>query len=246
MTISTIKNLFLIAITVIACWLLFGKCKANAETTKAIKERDSALTVKEIISNSYLEAMLSVEGMQQEIDADKAEIRELTEKKEKADSAVKQEQLRADKYVALYRKAKGLKDTASQLANCDSLADRYDNLKGMYTDATNNCNAAIFNQARQIFQLDSIKGIQQRQLVGMKSALDLLGATIKNGNKALKQPWVKGYIGLEGDMGKDFGGGPSLIFEFRNGMAVSMAGKMIGGQQVYEAGLHKLISFKKK
>lgn len=246
MTPSTIKNIFLIVITVICCWLLFGKCQSDASTVQAIQERDSALAVKEIVSKSYIDAQLNIQNILSELDTTKQAFIILSKIQRQTESTVKQEQSRADKYVALYRQAKADNNIPQQLANCDTIVDQYGKLKTLYTDANNNCNAAIFNQSRQIFQLDSIRAIQQRQLAGMKGALDLLGATIKKGNAALKKPWVKGYVGLEGDMGKDFGGGPSLLFEFRNGMVISMAGKLIGGQQVYEAGLHKLISFKRK
>lgn len=245
---STIKNIFLIVITAIGCWLLFGKCQSDAETKQATRERDSVLTVKEIVSKSYTNAMLEVEDIQKDHDATKERYNELLKTKQQSDSSLKYEQSRADKYVALYKQAKGLKDTAGQLSNCDGIVAQYDTLKSLYNDASNNCNAAIFNQSRQIFQLDSIRGIQQRQLAGMKSALDLLGATITRGNEALKQPWVKGYLGLGINVGPALinNAGPELTFITRDGFLLGGGAKFGNVGMSGDVRVGKIITFKKK
>lgn len=243
---SLIKTVAIVIVTAILCWVIFGHCGVGQPKPKIADVSDSVKTIIAAKDKDLRKYQDSMKFKNEQIAYSNSVTEEAVIMSNQAsdDASNMRDKLAAtQKELA---KAKAAADTIVWLESCDSLYKlvSIERTKAQTADAA--CKIAIEGLRDLAKRKDEALAIQGREINKMKSSLDLLGNTLQLVPNATKEPWVKGYLGAEGDVGKDFGGGPSVLLVFRGGITASAAIKIMGGTQVYEAGLHKLISFKKK
>lgn len=243
---SVIKTVAIVIVTAILCWVIFGHCGVGQPKPKIADVSDSVKTIIATKDKDLRKYQDSMKFKNEQIAYSNSVTEEAVTMSNQAsdDASNMRDKLSAtQKELAKYKAAK---DTVGQLSSCDELSKQVtvERTKAQTADAA--CKTAIEGLRDLAKRKDEALAIQGHEINKMKSSLDLLGNTLQLVPDAIKEPWVKGYLGAEGDVGKDFGGGPSVLLVFRGGITASAAIKIMGGTQVYEAGLHKLISFKKK
>lgn len=243
---SVIKTVAIVIVTAILCWVIFGHCGVGQPKPKIADVSDSVKTIIAIKDKDLRKYQDSMKFKNEQIAYSNSVTEEAVIMSNQASddaSNMRNNLAVTQKELAKYKVAK---DTSKTLSTCDSLNEQINQERkvGEMVDKMNQIAIRDLNDLSK--RKDEALAIQGREINKMKSSLDLLGNTLQLVPNTTKEPWVKGYLGAEGDVGKDFGGGLSVLLVFRGGITASAAVKIMGGTQVYEAGLHKLISFKKK
>lgn len=143
--------------------------------------------------------------------------------------------------------AKARRDTIGQLRDCDSLNNQVTRWRGSYEEADKQCTDYVFKSSRELYHKDSLIDLQQRQLKGDS----VIFATYNTLDKAKltvipKPPLLRGYLGATGSVGAYNSIGVHLDLLNRNDFMYKGAVRIGAGGLTYEAGVSKLLSFKKK
>jgi hypothetical protein len=228
-------------------FLLWRGCGGNnAAVAKANALADSAIKANEVKDKAFASLQATLTDLRRDSAQQRINAEALAEEANNALTAQADAEDNTKKYQNKYELARKQLDTALSLVVCDSLTLAISRERIKANAAQKACKDQVNGLGDILSNKNKEIGVLTRQVQALRQPTNIVNDALHAVKAATKEPWVKGYIGAEGDMGVTFGGGPSVAFEFRNGLLLTGAVKLMGGTTVYEAGVHKLISFKKR
>ncbi len=231
-------------------FLLWHGCGGNtAAVTKANALTDSA--IKANAQKDIEIAALKKDRQRLKEDSVQAAINQeaLAEEANKSEAIASDAQDATKSYQKKYEDARKQVNDLLALNTCDSLNvaitnERTKSNKALKAckDELNGCGDIVVNRNKTIYNLNQqVKALQQPANI-VNDALHAVKA-------ATKEPWVKGYAGASvvgNGTSLVYGFGPDGYLQFRGGLMLRAGAKFMQKQVFYEAGMAKLISFKKK
>lgn len=236
-------TLFLLAVVIVLCWMLFRGCGKAAPDNAAqlaivTHKSDSIAHVAKLRADSIKQLKAKDEYSNEVIE-------EVGVLFQQADSTVQSQKEQFNALQHRYLLAQTSHDTAAELKDCDTLNKKYTALQKSYDEADNQCTDYVFKSSRELYHKDSIIGEQSRQIGSLQSLVDLADTVYRLNKLSGKLPLLRGYIGPTLGVGAWNNFGLDLHLLNRKDLMYTGSIKLGPGGFMYGVGVSKLITFKK-
>lgn len=161
-----------------------------------------------------------------------------------ADSVVQSQKVQINNLQSRYMIAKAAKDTPAQLKNCDTIVGQLAMWQKKYDDADQLADQYVSKTSAELYQKQTIIDMQGRQISSLQRQTDVIDSVLKK--FPVRPPLLRGYLGVGAGLGMYNNFGPELHILTRKDVMYTAGIKFGLGGLTYEAGVSKLISFKKK